>query len=172
MTRAIPPPPSQVTHGDRTDRRISAVGSAAIPLIVALGLLGPGSAVVFGASIQPIVISGTASKPCQQLADIYRPGHHYREFRIDSPGNGTVTQSDLSVTLSNVQQSPTTTGSFRFTANFRVDGVYVKTAGAANFYLYDPNDSFGDTNVRAASTGLIDHISFCYSEGRAVTPTP
>lgn len=92
----------------------------------------------------------------------------WSELKIDAlPQNKTYSNSDLTVTISNLTGNET----FDWTANHSIDAVMVKSGTGTLVYAYDP-ESFGDTVVSGPAGYDISHVSFCYDAGDATPPPP
>jgi hypothetical protein len=91
----------------------------------------------------------------------------WSELKIDAlPKNQTYSNSDLSVTISNLTGNET----FDWSATHSLDAVIVKASTVSYIYAYDP-ESFGDTAVSGPAGHDISHVSFCYDEGDPTPPT-
>jgi hypothetical protein len=111
------------------------------------------------ASVTPTSMEGNPS-----CADI---NAGWSELKIDGiPDNKTYSNSDLSVTISNV----TGNHSFDWTATHSVDAVLVKAATVTLVYTYDP-ESFGDTGLSGIEGRDLSHVDFCYDDGDPTPPT-
>jgi hypothetical protein len=91
----------------------------------------------------------------------------WSELKVDAlPKNQTYSNSDLSVTISNLTGNET----FDWSATHSLDAVLVKSGTVTNVYAYDP-ESFGDTAVSGSAGYDISHVSFCYDAGDPAPPT-
>ena len=91
----------------------------------------------------------------------------WSQLKVDGiPGNQTYSDSNVSVTISNV----TANNTFDWAADHSIDAVIVKAADGALLYTYDP-ESFGDTIVSGPGKYDISHVNFCYDEGDTPPPT-
>jgi hypothetical protein len=92
----------------------------------------------------------------------------WSELKIDAlPQNKSYSNSDLTVTISNVTGNET----FDWSANHSVDAVLVKSATGTLVYTYDP-ESFADAAVSGPDGYDISHVSFCYDDGDTPPPPP
>jgi hypothetical protein len=92
----------------------------------------------------------------------------WSELKIDAlPKNQTYSNSDISVTISNLTGNET----FDWSANHTLDAVIVKSGTDSLVYTYDPEAS-GDTAVSGPAGYDISHVSFCYDEGDYTPPPP
>ncbi|HEX6712586.1 MAG TPA: thrombospondin type 3 repeat-containing protein [Thermoleophilaceae bacterium] len=111
------------------------------------------------ASVTPTDITGNPS-----CADI---NGTWSELKIDNlPQNKTYSNSDLSVTISNLTGNET----FDWSATHSLDAVLIKSGTHTLVYAYSP-ESFGDTIVSGPQGYDISHVSFCYDEGDTTPPT-
>jgi hypothetical protein len=111
------------------------------------------------ASVTPTDIEGNPS-----CADI---NAGWSSLKIDHlPQNTTYSNSDLSVTISNLTGNET----IDWSATHGVDAVLIKSGTHTLVYVYDP-ESFGDTAVSGPQGYDISHVDFCYDEGDPTPPT-
>jgi hypothetical protein len=137
-------------------RRVKHPGRLAL-LVAVVALALPVTAQA--ASVTPTDMEGNPS-----CADI---NAGWSELKIDHlPQNTTYSNSDLSVTISNLTGNET----FDWSATHSVDAVLIKSGTHTLVYVYDP-ESFGDTAVSGPQGYDISHVAFCYDEGDTPPPT-
>jgi hypothetical protein len=141
---------------DTSHRRVMRSGRLAFVLaVVALALPVTAQA----ASVTPTDTTGNPS--CAAVNE------SWSELKIDAlPKNQTYSNSDLSVTISNLSDNET----FDWTATHSIDAVLIKSGTHTLVYTYDP-ESFGDTIVSGPQGYDISHVSFCYDPGDSHPPT-
>jgi hypothetical protein len=134
------------------------VRSSRLALLVAVALL----ALPVAAQASSVTPTDTTNNPsCQDI------NGGWSELKIDAlPKNQTYSNSDISVTISNLTGNET----FDWSSNHGVDAVLVKSGTHTLVYAYDP-ESFGDTAVSGPQGYDISHVSFCYDAGDPTPPT-
>jgi hypothetical protein len=141
---------------DTSHRRVKR--SRRLALLVAVAVLALPVAAQ-ASSVTPSDMTGNPS--CQDI------NGGWSELKIDAlPQNKTYSNSDISVTISNLTGNET----IDWAANHSVDAVLIKSGTHTLVYAYDP-ESFGDTIVSGPHGYDISHVSFCYDDGDATPPT-
>lgn len=129
-----------------------------------LALLVAVAALALPAMAQASSVTPTGTEGNPGCSDI---NAGWSELKIDAlPKNQTYSNSDLSVTISNLTGNET----FDWSATHSVDAVIVKASTGSLIYAYDP-ESFGDTAVSGPAGHAISHVSFCYDPGDPTPPT-
>jgi hypothetical protein len=128
-------------------------------LLAAIAVLAVPAA-ASASSVTPTSMTGNPE--CAQI------NSGWSELKIDAlPKNQTYSNSDISVTISNLTGNQT----FDWSATHTVDAVIVKSGTDSLVYTYDPEAS-SDTAVSGPAGYDISHVSFCYDEGDYTPPPP